>query len=66
MLAGAAAAMRQTLNAPLPESQHARLESTLDSVRRSLEPQHAAAAWMRGWSLSPEEAVAIALDGGDG
>jgi predicted ATPase len=62
VLAGAAAAMRHSLGAPLPESQHARLEATLDAVRRSLEPEQAAIAWMHGWSLTPDDAVRLAFD----
>ena len=61
-LAGAAAAARHTLATPLPRPQQERLEKTLDAARRGLAPQEAAAAWMHGWSLSADEAVALAFD----
>jgi len=61
MLAGAAAATRRALSTPLPAPQQQRLEATLDEMRRRLEPGAAAAAWMQGWSLSADEAVALAF-----
>jgi tetratricopeptide (TPR) repeat protein len=61
-LAGAASAMRRTLGTPLPGPQQRRLEITFDAMRRRLETQQAGAAWMQGWSLSPDEAVALAFD----
>jgi tetratricopeptide (TPR) repeat protein len=63
-LAGAAAAMRRTLNTPLPGPQQRRLEMSLDAMRGRLEPQQAGAAWMRGWSLTPDEAVSLAFGPG--
>ena len=60
-LAGAAAAARHTLATPLPRPQQERLEKTLDAARRGLAPQQAGAAWMHGWSLSADEAVALAF-----
>ena len=60
-LAGAAAAARHTLATPLPRPQQERLEKTLDAARRGLAPQQAGAAWMHGWSLSVDEAVALAF-----
>ena len=63
MLAGAAAAVRHTLSVPLPGSQLQRVEATLERVRRQLDPQRAAAAWMEGWSLSIDEAIALAFAG---
>jgi tetratricopeptide (TPR) repeat protein len=60
-LAGAAAAVRRTIGTPLPGPQHRRLQVTLDAMRQRLEPQQAGAAWMQGWSLSPDDAVALAF-----
>ena len=60
-LAGAAGALRHTLNAPLTHVQGERHEKSLKDLRRNLEAQDAAAAWMEGWSLSLDEAVQLAL-----
>src|SRR2546430_91041 len=56
-LAGAAAAMRRVLGAPLPLNGQARLEKTLDVARQSVAPTIAAAAWMDGWTPPPDKAV---------
>jgi hypothetical protein len=34
----------------------------LQAARRGLATQQAGAAWMHGWSLSADEAVALAFD----
>ena len=60
-LAGAAAAMRQVLGAPLPLADQARLEKTLESARQSLSPTIAAAAWMDGWTTSADKTIGDAL-----
>jgi predicted ATPase len=57
ILAGAAAASRQTVNAPLIVSQRERSEKALEDIRKRLAPQDAAAAWMEGWSLSLDDAL---------
>jgi predicted ATPase len=62
-LAGAAASARRALSAPLAGPQQRRLEMTLDEMRRRLEPGAASGAWMRGWSMSADEAVGLALAG---
>ncbi|HXG87470.1 MAG TPA: protein kinase [Vicinamibacterales bacterium] len=62
-LAGAAAALRQTLSVPLPSSERESLERVLDTVRQSADDQEASAAWMAGWSLSAEDAVHYAISG---
>ena len=61
-LAGAGAAMRRTLGTPLPGPQQRRLQMTLDAMRQRLESQQGGAAWMRGWSLSPDAAVTLAFE----
>ena len=63
-LAGAAAALRQTLRTPLPEQQQDRLERTLDAVRHRMDSQQAGAAWMEGWSLPADDALALVLESG--
>jgi len=60
-LAGAAAAMRRILGAPLPLNEQARSEKTLELARESLSPTVAAAAWMDGWTTPPDKAVRDAL-----
>ncbi len=63
-LAGAASALRQALGAPLPPAEHARLEKGLDPARRALPGAASAAAWMEGWRMPAEKAIAYALGGG--
>jgi predicted ATPase len=60
-LAGAAAAMRHVLGASLPQAEQAKLEKALQAARKSLAPAMAAAAWMEGWTMPAEKAVADAL-----
>ena len=64
-LAGAAAALRQRLGAPLSLREQPRLEKALEFARRALGNDAGLAAWMEGWAMSVEQAVAEAL-GGDG
>jgi predicted ATPase len=61
-LAGAAAAMRRVLGAPLRLADQARLEKTLDLARQSLSPAEAAAAWMDGWTTPSDQAVREAFE----
>jgi predicted ATPase len=60
-LAGAAAAMRRVLGAPLPLAEQARLEKTLDQARQSVSPTIVAAAWMDGWTMPADKAIRDAL-----
>jgi len=60
-LAGAAAAMRRVLGAPLPLADQARLEKTLDLARQSVSPTIAAAAWMDGWTTPADKTIRDAL-----
>jgi predicted ATPase len=61
ILAGAAAAARHTLSLPLPGAQRERLDGAIEDLRRRLDPQLAASAWMEGWSLSIDEAMRLAF-----
>jgi hypothetical protein len=61
MLAGAAAAVRQTLRVPLPPFERNTLERALDTVRRASDAERAGAAWLEGWSMSADEAVQVAV-----
>jgi adenylate cyclase len=60
-LAGAAAAMRRVLGAPLPMAEQARLEKTLDLARQSVSPTIAAASWMDGWTTPADKTIRDAL-----
>ena len=62
-LAGAAAALRQTTGAQLVPTERAALDRTLEAVRLGPEAAAAATAWMTGWSMSVDEAIAYALGG---
>jgi tetratricopeptide (TPR) repeat protein len=59
--AGAAAALRQKLGAPLTPVEQARLEKALEFARRSIGDTAGLTAWMEGWAMPIEEAVADAL-----
>ena len=60
-LAGAAAALRQTLGAPLPRAEQTKLERGLEPARQSLTDSDSAAVWMEGWAKPLEKAVESAL-----
>jgi len=61
-LAGAAAALRQTLGAPIPAAEREKLEKSLEPARRALTDTAGAAAWMEGWEMPVEEAIREALE----
>jgi predicted ATPase/DNA-binding CsgD family transcriptional regulator len=60
-LAGAAAALREAIGAPLPPFWAGQLDRAVAAARRALDADAADAAWGMGRSLSLEEAVAEAL-----
>jgi non-specific serine/threonine protein kinase len=60
-LAGAAAAVRQTMSMPSPRAEREALERALDVARDGADAHEAGAAWMEGWSLSAQEAVEYAM-----
>jgi tetratricopeptide (TPR) repeat protein len=60
--AGAAAAMRHVLSAPLSFAEQTRLDKALDLARQSISPTLAAAAWMDGWTMPPEKAIRTACE----
>jgi predicted ATPase len=60
-LAGAAAALRQNIGAPLTPAEQAKLESGLHPARQALTDAMGEAAWLEGWALPVEKAVAEAL-----
>jgi predicted ATPase len=60
-LAGAAAALRQSIGAPLTPAEQAKLESTLDPARQAMTNTAGATAWLEGWAMPVEKAVEEAL-----
>ncbi len=60
-LAGAAAALRQNIGAPLTPVEQVKLKASLDSARQLLSNAAGGRAWLEGWGLPVEEAIAEAL-----
>jgi predicted ATPase len=60
-LAGSAAAMRKTLSLTVQESAQVELDRGLDEARLRMTSSEAAASWMTGWGMPPEQAIAFAL-----
>ena len=56
-LAGAAAALRQNIGAPLTPAEQAKLEAILDPARQALTNTAGATAWLEGWALPVEKAI---------
>jgi predicted ATPase/DNA-binding winged helix-turn-helix (wHTH) protein len=61
-LAGAAAALRQNIGAPLTPAEEAKLEANLRPARQSLTIAAGRTAWLEGWALPFEKAVEEALE----
>jgi predicted ATPase/DNA-binding winged helix-turn-helix (wHTH) protein len=60
-LAGAGAALRQEIGAPLTPAEKAKLESNLESARPGLSETSSTATWLEGWELPLERAIEEAL-----
>jgi hypothetical protein len=56
-LAGAAAALRQSIGAPLTSAEQAKLDAILDPARRALTNASGATAWLEGWNMPLEKAI---------
>jgi predicted ATPase/serine/threonine protein kinase len=56
-LAGAAAALRQNIGAPLTPAEQAKLETSLHAARQALTNKVGATAWLEGWALLAEGAI---------
>jgi predicted ATPase/serine/threonine protein kinase len=56
-LAGAAAALRQNIGAPLTPAEQAKLEASLHPARQALTDTAGATVWMEGWALPVEKAI---------
>jgi tetratricopeptide (TPR) repeat protein len=60
-LAGAAAALRRKIGAPLTPAESAKLESNLKSTRPGLHETSSTSAWQDGWLLPLDRAIEEAL-----
>jgi len=56
-LAGAAAALRQNIGAPLTPTERIKLESNLEPARQAMSNTAGTTAWLQGWALPVEKAV---------
>jgi len=65
-LAGAAAALRKNIGAPLTYVEQAKLEAILDLARRKLTNTSGTTAWLEGWNTPMEKAVSEMLELGEG
>ena len=60
-LAGAAAALRKSIGAPLTPAEQAKLEAILEPARQALSNTGSATAWLSGWDMPLENAIAEVL-----
>jgi predicted ATPase len=60
-LAGAAAALRKSIGAPLTPAEQAKLEAILEPARQALANTASATAWLSGWDMPLENAIAEVL-----
>ncbi|HYM06492.1 MAG TPA: protein kinase [Terriglobales bacterium] len=60
-LAGAAAALRQSVGAPPSPAERDRLEKDLEAARQAVNHTAGATSWMEGWAMPVEKAIAYAL-----
>jgi predicted ATPase len=56
-LAGAAAALRKDIGAPLTPAEQTKLETSLQAARQALTTKGVATAWLEGWALPAEKAI---------
>jgi predicted ATPase len=56
-LAGAAAALRRSLGAPLTPAEQAKLERSLEPARQELTTTAGGTAWLEGWVMPVEKAI---------
>lgn len=56
-LAGAAAALRQNVGAPLNPAEQTKLEGSLDAARQAMSNAAGTTAWLEGWALPAEKAI---------
>lgn len=60
-LAGAAAAVRKLLGAPLTSAEQAKLEEAIEPARRALSTTASQTAWLEGWAMPLDTAIREAL-----
>jgi predicted ATPase len=60
-LAGAAAALREAIGAPLPPTYQAEFERHLETARQALGEEASATALAAGWAMTMEQAIEYAL-----
>ncbi len=60
-LAGAAAALRQSIGAPLTPAEQVKLEKSLEPARKALPATAGRTPWLEGWVMPIEQAVASLL-----
>jgi predicted ATPase/serine/threonine protein kinase len=60
-MAGAAAALRQGLRAPLTPVEQAKLETSLAKARQSISNDASSALWLKGWAMPIDRAIEGAL-----
>jgi tetratricopeptide (TPR) repeat protein len=63
-LAGAAAALRQAVGAPLTPAEQVKLEKSLEHARHGVSSAEGAGAWLEGWGMPIERAIEMALTPG--
>jgi len=56
-LAGAAAALRQNIGAPLTPAEQAKVEAALEPARQALTNSVGVTVWLEGWALPVEKAI---------
>ena len=56
-LAGAAAALRQNIGAPLTQAERAKLEESLALARQALTDRAGATVWLEGWAMPVKKAI---------
>jgi predicted ATPase/serine/threonine protein kinase len=56
-LAGAAAALRQNIGAPLTAAEQVKLEASLEPARHAISNTAGATVWLEGWALPMEKAI---------
>jgi len=49
------------VGAPLPPAERARLDENLEAARQAVSSAEGSAAWMEGWAMPAEKAIAYAL-----
>jgi hypothetical protein len=63
-LAGVAAALRQTIGAPLTAAEQKKLEQSVEPARRGLSTAAERAAWLEGWVMPVDLAIQQLLRSG--